>query len=300
MISVIIPTHNRDNLIKRAIYSVLQQNYEDFEIIVVSDGSTDKTKEVVEEISKHDNRVHLLHYEQSKGGNYARNIGIDYSKGEFIAFLDDDDEWLEDKLRKQLDVFNMDKEIGLVYTGVKCIYVNEAVEYLSIPSIYGNLNKTILFENCIGTTSSVMVRREMFEKAGKFDLNLEALQDFELWIRICQVTKVGVVSEALVKYYNYTGSTQISSITNKYEKAFEYINAKYREKYDQFTESERKNKRLNEIHLLCNKSMRNGEKSKAIRYALQGIKIKVSVKNCAFLFLALLNYRTVLKLRKFV
>ena len=300
MISVIIPTHNRDYLIRRAINSVLCQDYSDIEIIVISDGSTDKTNEIVEEISQYDNRVKFIHYEPSQGSNYARNVGIDNSKGEYIAFLDDDDEWVENKLMKQWKMLNSDQELGFIYTGVRCIYVNEGIEYLSIPYKSGNLANSILLGNCIGTTSSAIVRREVLEEIGKFDLNLKALQDYDLWIRICQVTKVGVISEALVKYYNYTNGIQISSITDKYEKAFEYINNKYKNKYSCLTKSEIKDKKLNEIFCLCNKTMRNGEKTKAINYALRGIKTKPCPKSFIYLILTLLSYKMVLKIRKYI
>ena len=92
-VSVIIPTYNRAHLVGRAIKSVLNQTYRDFEIIVVDDGSTDNTKDIIKEFQKKDKRIKYIPYEKNKGGSAARNTGIKAAKGEYIAFLDSDDEW---------------------------------------------------------------------------------------------------------------------------------------------------------------------------------------------------------------
>src|SRR5690348_13147078 len=101
-VSVIIPTHNRSDFLRNAITSVLNQTYQDFEIIVVDDGSTDNTSEVVANFS--DERITFIRHDTNKGGSAARNTGILASKCDYIAFLDDDDEWLPDKLRKQMEI----------------------------------------------------------------------------------------------------------------------------------------------------------------------------------------------------
>jgi glycosyltransferase involved in cell wall biosynthesis len=115
-VSVIIPTYNRAHLIGRAIQSVLKQTYQDFEVIVVDDGSIDNTEEVVKKIQE--NRVYYYKHDKNKGGSAARNTGISLAKGEYIAFQDSDDEWLPEKLEKQIGVFNnQTKNVGVVYTG---------------------------------------------------------------------------------------------------------------------------------------------------------------------------------------
>ena len=120
-ISVIIPTHNRADILPRAIKSVQDQTRPVDEIIVVSDGSTDSTEEVVRQLAEKDSRIRLIAYHPGHNGNYARNKGIEAASGEFIAFLDDDDEWLPKKTELQMELFEKDPGVGLVYSSQNCI-----------------------------------------------------------------------------------------------------------------------------------------------------------------------------------
>lgn len=297
MVSVVIPTHNRSDLLPRAIKSVQEQIYSDLEIIVVSDGSTDDTKAVVEGISKKDSRVRFIEYHPARGGNIARNTGIEAAQGEYVAFLDDDDEWLPEKLTKQVAVMESDSKIGLVYTGVHIIYVNEKISYASKSCEAGEMSKKILFDNYIGTTSTVMLKKSLISQTGMFDENLRALQDYDLWIRFCQHCKVGVVAEELINYYNYTNSKQISALTQKYIDSFEYINSKYHDLYETLTPEEIKAKKNNEYTLLINKAMRNGNGKLARQYAKALRKNGNLKKALVFYCLSFLKYKTVLKIR---
>src|SRR5699024_6438099 len=161
-ISVVIPTHNRANLIERAVNSVLEQTYPNFEINVISDGSSDNTGIVMEHLMKKDSRINYFSYSTAKGANYARNLGVDQSRYDFIAFLDDDDEWLPNKLEKQLQVFSDNEEIGIVCTA----YINQHIDInrstIFTPSAPLNSSKEILMRNCIGSTTTVMLKKELF------------------------------------------------------------------------------------------------------------------------------------------
>lgn len=298
LISVVIPTHNRADLLPRAINSVLNQTYIDFEIIVVSDGSTDNTSEIVNGFTKADDRVKFIEYAPAKGGNVARNTGIDAAKGEYIAFLDDDDEWLPEKLQKQIEIVEADEKIGLVYTGVHIIYVNEKVEYNSLSKEAGDLSKRILIDNCVGTTSTVLLRKSVLEKSGIFDVELGALQDFDLWIRVCQHSNVGVVSEPMINYYNYLGKKQVSAVTKKYIDAFAYINEKYKAQMRSLDEKELHEKQTAEDFLLANKAMRNSKAKLARQYLSKILKSGFSKKAFAYYLLSFTSYKTVLKMRR--
>lgn len=300
LVSVVIPTHNREILLKRAINSVINQSYTNLEIIIVSDGSTDNTKSTVENYMNFDSRVKFIDYYPAKGGNVARNIGIKNTTGEYTAFLDDDDEWDKDKIKKQLELINNDKAIGLVYTWANIIFEKENVSYKSRSDKEGDLSKIILLENCIGTTSSVLVSSKILKEVGMFDENLPALQDFELWIRITQKTKVGVIKETLINYYNELKRKQISSSTQKYIDALLYINKKHANLTAHLTDQEIREKNINEFFLLGNKAMRNGNPKLGRRYMVKILKEKFVLKAFLYYLLSFLGYKFVIKLRKFI
>lgn len=239
MVSAIITTHNRADVLPRAINSVLNQTYKDIELIVVSDGSTDETNDLMAQYADNPNIIYIA-YTPSRGGNYARNIGIKAAQGEYVAFLDDDDEWLPKKIQRQLDKFQENPDIALVYTGINIIYNEERVKYYQAANVEGNISHEILLYNIIGTTSSVMVKRMVVIEAGLFDESLKALQDHDLWIRICQKYFVGCVSEKLLNYYNGTNAFQITDKVKLYITSKQYIQEKYNKLYSTLTKSEQK------------------------------------------------------------
>ena len=116
-VSVIIPTYNREATLKRAVESVLNQTYTDFELIIVDDGSTDNTRQLVENI--HDDRITYYYVKINSGAAAARNYGIERAEGEYIAFQDSDDYWHSDKLEKQMKVMESNPDIGFVYHIIK-------------------------------------------------------------------------------------------------------------------------------------------------------------------------------------
>lgn len=299
MVSAIITTHNRANLLSRAINSVLNQTYQDIEIIVVSDGSTDETDKVMEGYINNP-MINYISYHPAKGGNYARNTGIKVAKGEFIAFLDDDDEWLPEKIEKQLEVMKANENIGLVYTGTNVIYVDEGIEYPSIRYKCGDLSKEILFANYIGSTTTVMLRQSILDGNICFDENLKALQDYDLWIRICQTTDIGVVSKPLVNYYNYKGNKQISFNTKKYEEAFSYIHTKYQNLINNLQKREILRILANERNSLGDRAMRNGAPKIARAYYLEAVKHRIEVKFILSYICTFTSYKLLLIIKRFI
>ena len=296
MISVIIPTHNRCNVLERAVKSVQRQKYTDIQIIIVSDGSTDNTKQVVEELSKFDSRIEFVEYFPAMGGNYARNKGIELSKGKYVAFLDDDDEWLDEKLDVQLKLIESDNEMGLVYTDVNIIYEKDKINYITKSSHNGDLRKEILLGNCISTTSSVLIKKEVFNDIGIFDNNLKALQDYDLWIRICQSYKVGLIPKPMLNYYNDINSNQISSVTEKYINAWKYIEKKYDNLFSVLSTKEKKARKVNIYYDLIIRSIRNNNKKLAKQYARQLMKLSF-LNGIKMYVISLLKFETLLKMR---
>ena len=298
MVSVVIPTHNRVDLLSRAIDSALNQTYKNLEVIVVSDGSTDGTDELMQKYEK-DSRVKYINYKSGHGGNYARNMGIKAARGEFVAFLDDDDEWWSNKIEKQICIMSSDKEIGLVYTGTHSIFVDDNIEFDSCSMLQGDMSKRILFDNFVGSTTTVMLRKNVLEKSGLFDESLSAMQDYDLWVRVCQVCRVGVVSEPLVNYYNYNTSGQITLNFEKYEKAYDILNNKYRELYKKMTQKEWKRKIAGQKNSIGMKAHRCNKGSVARRYYKQSLAECFQLKTVLLYIMSFFSYSKLLKFRTY-
>ena len=201
-VSVIIPTYNRAHLIGRAIRSVLNQTYQDFELIVVDDGSTDNTEEVVKGFN--DGRIRYIRHDENRGGAAARNTGIKASQGEYIAFLDSDDEWLPHKIEKQLTVFSKGSlRLGVVYTGVRTVDLRSGrLIHIKLPQARGDIFRKLLSENVVvGSTSTALIRRSCLGKSGLFDENLPSRQDLDLWIRLARYYTFDYVREVLAVIY---------------------------------------------------------------------------------------------------
>ena len=199
-VSAVVITRNRKVLLERALLSVLSQTLTDLEIIVVDDGSTDGTREWMADFAARHN-IKYIYDTAGLGGNHVRNIGIRAASGKYIALLDDDDEWLPDKTEKQLRLLESDPETGVASCGRFARYDNgrdEAEDPYLLPE--GDL-KELIFTDLHFTSSRLMIRKSLLEEAGLFDENLRAWQDYELMIRLCQRTHVGIVRENLVRYY---------------------------------------------------------------------------------------------------
>ncbi len=188
VVSVIIPTYNRAHLISRSIDSVFQQTFKDYEIIVIDDGSRDKTKEMLWE--RYGDRLVYIGKEKNEGLSAARNAGIKVARGKYLALLDDDDEWLPEKLEMQIALMDAASSPGLVYCNG--FNVNEKGEVIS--EIKGGARGTaldaLLSFNCLGPPSSVLLQKDVLEKTGCFDENLRALEDWDLWIRVAQLYEI--------------------------------------------------------------------------------------------------------------
>jgi glycosyltransferase involved in cell wall biosynthesis len=207
LVSVIIPTKNRHDLLVRAIKSVLNQTYSNLEIIIVDDSSSDETKSHIYKIK--DERIKYIFQNNRKGGAAARNTGILNAKGEFISFLDDDDYWAPEKIEKQLHVFKTHEKICAVYSGYFIVEAKKGKIIGAVkPKYHGNIYKRLLTENCVGTTSTVIVKSKVLINE-LFDESLPSCQDWDLWLRLSKFHEFWSVNEPLV-YYSFHGN-QISS-----------------------------------------------------------------------------------------
>jgi len=193
-VSVIIPTYNRGWVIKEAIDSVLAQDYTEFELIVVDDGSTDHTSDVLD---SYRNDIKVLS-QKNKGVSAARNRGIAEASGKFIAFLDSDDLWLSQKLSVQIEFFNQTPDALICQTEEVWIRnglrVNPRKRHKK-PS--GMIFKPSL-ELCLVSPSAVMIQRNLIDRVGEFDENLPACEDYDLWLRISCRFPVHLIDAPLI------------------------------------------------------------------------------------------------------
>jgi glycosyltransferase involved in cell wall biosynthesis len=194
LISVIIPTYNRARLLKETIDSVLKQNFQNFELIVVDDGSTDNTGEILSDYKDH---IQVL-AQKNKGVSAARNLGISKAKGEFIAFLDSDDLWLPEKLTAQVDFFQSHPDALVCQTEEIWIRNGKRVNPKKRHKKYSGMIFEQSLPLCIVSPSAVMMRKSLFEKVGLFDEHLPACEDYDLWLRISCQYPIYLINTALI------------------------------------------------------------------------------------------------------
>lgn len=203
-VSVIIPTHNRRDLICETIQSVLNQTFEDFEILVVDNGSTDDTQQIV--CAMGDSRIRYIYQENTGGPAGPRNTGIRNAWGKYIAFLDSDDLWLPHKLALQVEVLDRDLDIGLVFARHQP-FGDGMVEADPWPSSISEARPGKIFKSLFLSWNfipclTVVTRREVLERIGGFDEEpaLKTIEDLDLWLRIAHTYNIQCIHEVVSKY----------------------------------------------------------------------------------------------------
>ena len=219
LVSAIITTYKRTpTMLERAINSVLNQTYKNIELIVVDDSP--QTYEFKEDVKKFVEslgaNVRYISHKENLGACAARNTGFKNCKGEFVAFLDDDDEWFSEKIEKQLEVFKNKSDVALVYCGHKTINdSNSQITTAKTKFLSGYLYDKLIFDNYVGSTSFPLIKRDAFEKAGGFDTLMMSAQDYDLWLRIAKKYCIDFVAEPLVYYHVHNGEQISKSYKNK-------------------------------------------------------------------------------------
>ena len=213
LVSVIIPTYNRGWTIKEAIDSVLAQSFIDFELIVVDDGSTDDTSEILD---SYRDDIKVLSQENN-GVSAARNRGVATASGIFIAFLDSDDLWLPEKLSSQVDFFNSNPDALICQTEEIWVRNNMRVN----PKKRHKKPWGMIFEPsldlCLVSPSAVMIRRSLFEEVGVFDETLPACEDYDLWLRIsCRYPVFLIDTPLIIKRGGHFDQLSASSGLDKF------------------------------------------------------------------------------------
>lgn len=193
-VSVIIPTYNRGRVIKEAIDSVLAQDYTEFELIVVDDGSTDHTSDVLD---SYRNVIKVLS-QKNRGVSAARNRGIAEASGKFIAFLDSDDLWLPQKLSTQVEFFNKTPDALICQTEEVWIRNGLRVNPKKRHKKPSGMIFKLSLELCLVSPSAVMIKRSLFDRVGEFDETLPACEDYDLWLRISSRFPIYLIDTPLI------------------------------------------------------------------------------------------------------
>ncbi len=211
-ISVIIPTFNRKDTLKRAIQSVVMQSYTPYEIIVIDDGSDDGTKEWLK-----DNYPNVKYiYQMNSGVSSARNKGIKSARGDWIALLDSDDEWLPSKLKDQANEIELNPAAKFLHTNEIWIRNGVRVNQMKKHKKYGGY----IFEKCLDmcriSPSSVLIQKDIFDEIGMFDETLKVCEDYDLWLRFASKYPVHFLDQPLIKKYG-GHSDQLSKVDDGIE-----------------------------------------------------------------------------------
>jgi glycosyltransferase involved in cell wall biosynthesis len=199
-ISVIIPTYNRAQFLPQALDSVLEQTFQDLEIIVIDDCSTDHTPDV---LRPYQSRIVYSRVPENRGVAYARNLGLQRAQGDYIAFLDSDDFWKSEKLQKQRDFLKKCPEYSLVATQclVKVIDDNfQTLEYVLKEEVHYELSYENIFKRPFIMPSSLLVKKQCFQEIGLFDESLRVLEDIDMYLRMARYYKIGFINEPLTVY----------------------------------------------------------------------------------------------------
>ena len=223
-ISVVVPAYNSQSTILETIYSVLQQSFSDFELIVINDGSTDKTLRLLSTV----NDARLKVYSYPNGGlPAARNRGIVRATGQFISFIDADDLWTPDKLELQLQALQKNPQAGVAYSWTICMGNDGSSFHPGISeTVQGNVYSKLLVGNFIGSGSNVLIRREAIESVGYFDESLKSCEDWDYWMRLAPQWDFVVVPKPQIIYRLSSGAMSSKlDVMEKYqtlvlEKAF--------------------------------------------------------------------------------
>jgi glycosyltransferase involved in cell wall biosynthesis len=218
-VSVVLPTRNRRRLLETTLTSALDQQDVELEVIVIDDASTDDTPDYLKSLD--DSRVRMLRNVGRTGVSVARNRGIDVARGEWLAFLDDDDRWLPKRLRVTIDQ-GKDADADFVVGAVAEVDPSGKLLETWTPSPPDRIADELKMSGTIAGPSAVIAKGELLERTGGFDPELSYLADWELWLRFVENGKPAVCKEALVEYLHHPGSMLLDDETDLHRE-FAYL-----------------------------------------------------------------------------
>tara|TARA_Y100000768_G_scaffold63599_1_gene43712 strand:- start:13003 stop:13902 length:900 start_codon:yes stop_codon:yes gene_type:complete len=292
LVSIIITTCKRSDFIERAINSVINQTYKNLEIIVVDDNNNDSFRLNTENIlSKFitDKKITYLKHQFNQGISAARNTGIKNANGEYIAFLDDDDEFFPNKTLEQINVFkHSDEKVGLVYGAYLEINSHNGKKRIIHPKIKNNVRDKLGI-NHIGPPSMVMISKKAIKKIGEFDVNLNHKEDIDYYYRLSEFFEISYTQKVLTNYYIHSGGSSKND-NDRLQKMLKYI-----QKHSN-TMKEPKNRwselqeRLGELNY-SNSNIKEGLICFFIAYKFNPSKFKIIIKSVVLLLKQIFYYK---------
>ncbi|ROD49252.1 glycosyltransferase family 2 protein [Proteus mirabilis] len=281
-LSVIITTHNRPFFLKRAINSVLSQTIPPYEIIIVDDNSDIKIN--IDEFKNNKGIIiSYIYNKEKKGSNYSRNLGAEKSTGNILMFLDDDDFWLENKIKVQLELLK--KGYDFVYSGKNFVSSTNLKKTIRKSKESHKINN-IWHGNYLGTTSSIAIKKHIFIKAGKFDELLESLQDYDLWIRVLKITPAIWDGKHNINYtIHRSKKKQISTDSNKHLNSIKRIQKKYLYDINQL-DKKTYNVFYSRMNHVIARSYRRNKDLRFFKYWMISLKYKINIRTISLLFIA--------------
>lgn len=266
LVTAIITTFNRAHYLEKAIKSVLRQDFSDYELLILDNSSTDHTAEVIQTFQ--DQRIRYIKH-PPLNISQTRNLGVAQAKGEFIAFLDDDDEWLPHKLRCELTLFQtVSDDVGLVYGGFQRMDTDGSVFYSHPPVLQGHILKDLLSlrDDFTGSASNPMLRKSAILALNGFDETVKTGEDWEFYLRLAERYRVRYVPDMVVNVRHHNGS-RLGDRVQDYIDLEQQVMRRFAQ---QFAED----KKLKSFYLqrLGGKMMRLGQKQDARRFLFQSIQ----------------------------
>lgn len=229
LVSVVLPTYERPELLVDAVRSVCQQTYHPIELVVVDDGSTRPAREVLADVDVGDLAATTIRrHEENRGANAARNTGIELARGEFLAFLDDDDYWKPPKLARQVRALQTTgPDVGVVFVGQEMVDAAGSVTEVRRPVAGGDFTANLARGETYGTFSTVLVRADVFEDTGMLDESFPRWQDREWYFRLAEHYDAVTVDSPLT-VRRFLGQDRIS---DRYDELRDVVMPKFREKH---------------------------------------------------------------------
>ncbi len=274
LVTVVMPSYNAKRFIGAAIESVIAQSYKNLEIILVDDGSTDGTTAVVEQYCRKDSRIQLLR-QQNEGVASARNRGIQSGRGEYIAPIDSDDIWHPSKIEAQvLALSQAGESVGLVYSWISLIDEKGRVVGLSRRSFEGNVFVDLLYSNFVGTASSPMIPRRVFDEVGGYDVThrqkeAQGSEDWDLYLKIAQRHDFRLIPQALVGYRIHPNAMSTDYVSM--ERSWHLAVGRRGDTLPQSFNSLIRWSRSNYLYYLFGKASQQGRSEEALAYLFRSV-----------------------------